>query len=73
MAILTLVPCHFRPPRLRSGRWMPRHCRCSRRPTICFLCFGEKLIQSFAKQGDLSKHFKRKHLANVYKDFLGSA
>ena len=36
-----------------------------KRPTICFLCLGEKLIKSFAKPGDLSKHFKRKHLANI--------
>jgi hypothetical protein len=35
------------------------------RPTICFLCLGEKLIKSFAKPGDLSKHFKRKHLRHV--------
>lgn len=33
-----------------------------KRPTVCFLCLGEKLIKSFAKPGDLSKHFKRKHL-----------
>jgi hypothetical protein len=33
-----------------------------KRPTICFVCLGEKLIKSFAKPGDLSKHFKRKHL-----------
>jgi hypothetical protein len=35
------------------------------RPTICFLCLGEKLIKSFAKPGDLSKHFKRKHLQHM--------
>jgi hypothetical protein len=35
------------------------------RPTICFLCLGEGLIKSFGKPGDLSKHFKRKHLANI--------
>jgi hypothetical protein len=36
-----------------------------KRPTICFLCLGKKLIKSFAKPGDLSKHFKQKHLANI--------
>jgi hypothetical protein len=33
-----------------------------KRPTICFLCWGEKIIKAFAKPGDLSKHFKRKYL-----------
>lgn len=33
-----------------------------KRPTVCFLYLGEKLIKSFTKPGDLSKHFKRKHL-----------
>jgi hypothetical protein len=32
-----------------------------KRPTIYFLYLGEKLIKSFAKPGDLSKHFKLKH------------
>jgi hypothetical protein len=36
-----------------------------KRPTICFLCLGEKLIKSFAKPGDLSKYFKRKHLRHM--------
>jgi len=41
-----------------------------KRPTICFLCLGEenlsfeKRVYSFARPGDLTKHFKRKHLAN---------
>jgi hypothetical protein len=33
-----------------------------KRPTIYFVYLGEKLIKSFTKPGDLSKHFKRKHL-----------
>jgi hypothetical protein len=33
-----------------------------KRPTICFLCWGEKIIKAFAKPGDLSKHFKWKYL-----------
>ena len=39
-------------------------------PTICFMCLGEpgmpfsKRLYSFASPGDLTKHFKRKHLAN---------
>jgi hypothetical protein len=42
-----------------------------KRPTICFLCLGEqglrfeKRTKSFASPGDLTKHFKRKHLANI--------
>lgn len=42
-----------------------------KRPTICFLCFGEqsllfkKRTKSFASPGDLTKQFKRKHLANL--------
>jgi hypothetical protein len=42
-----------------------------KRPTICFLCLGErslpfeKRVKSFATPGDLTKHFKRKHLSNV--------
>ena len=39
------------------------------RPTICFLCLGkrglslDKRVYSFVRHGDLSKHFKRKHLS----------
>jgi hypothetical protein len=42
-----------------------------KRPTVCFVCLGkgnlpfEKPIYSFATPGDLTKHFKRKHLANI--------
>lgn len=42
-----------------------------KRPTICFMCLGEQNLQfekrtrSFASPGDLTKHFKRKHLANI--------
>ncbi|KAF1966819.1 hypothetical protein BU23DRAFT_368035, partial [Bimuria novae-zelandiae CBS 107.79] len=42
-----------------------------RRPRICFVCLGnEKLstaqrTHSFYSPGDLSKHFIRRHLANV--------
>lgn len=36
-----------------------------KRPTVCFLCLGEGLIKSFSKPGDLSKHFKRKHLRHI--------
>jgi hypothetical protein len=42
-----------------------------KRPTICFVCLGEKslLVEKrvylFATLGDLTKHFKRKHLANI--------
>jgi Protein of unknown function (DUF3435) len=42
-----------------------------KRPTICFLCLGntsaplEQRIQSFSTPGNLSVHFKRKHLAVV--------
>jgi len=42
-----------------------------KRPTICFLCLGdaslafEKRVYSFASPGDLTKHFKRKHLSNI--------
>ncbi|ORX95447.1 hypothetical protein BCR34DRAFT_498454 [Clohesyomyces aquaticus] len=41
------------------------------RPKICFLCLGnDKLltqsrIYSFYTLGDLSKHFKRKHLQHI--------
>jgi hypothetical protein len=40
------------------------------RPKICFVCLGnenalfDKRIHSFSTPGDLSKHFKRKHLSN---------
>ncbi|KAG9229617.1 hypothetical protein BJ875DRAFT_445798 [Amylocarpus encephaloides] len=42
-----------------------------KRPTICFVCLGEKSlpvekrVYLFATPGDLTKHFKRKHLANI--------
>jgi hypothetical protein len=42
-----------------------------KRPTICFICLGEqslpfeKRVKSFASPGDLTKHFKRKHLSNI--------
>jgi hypothetical protein len=42
-----------------------------KRTTICFLCLGEenlrlkKRIKKFASPGDLTKHFKRKHLAHI--------
>lgn len=42
-----------------------------KRPTVCFLCLGdqslplEKRIYAFARPGDLTKLFKRKHLANI--------
>lgn len=42
-----------------------------KRPTICFMCLGErnlsfeKRTKYFASPGDLTKHFKRKHLANI--------
>jgi hypothetical protein len=42
-----------------------------KRPTICFDCLGNKKlpielrIYSFKTPGDLSKHYKRKHLANI--------
>ncbi|KAH8585592.1 hypothetical protein B0O99DRAFT_696323 [Bisporella sp. PMI_857] len=41
------------------------------RPTICFVCLAEeslpfeKRVYSFASPGDLTKHFKRKHLSNI--------
>ena len=42
-----------------------------KRPTICFLCFGDELIKSFAKPRDLWKHFKLKHLRHIGdKDWL---
>jgi len=42
-----------------------------KRPTICFMCLGnekspiEKRIYSFHTLGDLSKHFKQRHLAKI--------
>jgi hypothetical protein len=42
-----------------------------KRPTICFLCLGNqnlpmsKRIHSFSTPGDLSKHFRRKHISNL--------
>ncbi|KAH6700586.1 hypothetical protein BKA61DRAFT_705515 [Leptodontidium sp. MPI-SDFR-AT-0119] len=42
-----------------------------KRPTVCFICLRkksllfEKRIYSIATPGDLTKHFKRKHLANI--------
>lgn len=48
------------------------------RPTICFLCLGEEGLpfqrrtKSFASPGDLTKHFKRKHLANLKEEDLCS-
>ncbi|KAI9761350.1 MAG: hypothetical protein M1840_001974 [Geoglossum simile] len=42
-----------------------------KRPTICFVCLREasllfkKRVYSFASPGDLTKHFKRKHLSNI--------
>jgi hypothetical protein len=42
-----------------------------KRPTICFLCLREqslpfeKRTKSFASPGDLTKHFKWKHLSNI--------
>ena len=44
-----------------------------KRPTICFICLGRqnlpfnKRIYAFASPGDLTKHFKRKHLSNSEK------
>jgi Protein of unknown function (DUF3435) len=44
-----------------------------KRPTICFLCLGRetlpinKRVYSFSTPGDLSKHFKRKHLLRIKK------
>jgi hypothetical protein len=42
-----------------------------KRPTVRFMCLGEgslpfeKRVYSFATPGDLTKHFKRKHLTNI--------
>ena len=35
------------------------------RPKVCFMCLGEQCVKSFASPGDLTKHFKRKHLAHI--------
>ncbi|KAJ9656079.1 hypothetical protein H2201_008651 [Coniosporium apollinis] len=45
-----------------------------KRPKICFLCLGNqglpviKRVYSFTTPGDLSKHFRRKHLSNLKED-----
>lgn len=45
-----------------------------KRPRICFLCLGneqlpmDRRVYSFKAPGDLSKHFRRKHLANLGDD-----
>ncbi|KAH8587509.1 hypothetical protein B0O99DRAFT_656371 [Bisporella sp. PMI_857] len=42
-----------------------------KRPLICFVCLGrkslsfEKRVYTFASPGDLTKHFKRKHLSQI--------
>lgn len=42
-----------------------------KRPLICFVCLGrkslpiEKRVYAFASPGDLTKHFKRKHLSQI--------
>lgn len=42
-----------------------------KRPLICFVCLGqkslpfEKRVYAFASLGDLTKHFKRKHLSQI--------
>lgn len=48
------------------------------RPTICFICLGEeslpfeKRVYAFASPGDLTKHFKRKHLSQFKEgDWIG--
>jgi hypothetical protein len=48
------------------------------RPTICFICLGEaslpfeKCVYSFTSPGDLTKHFKQKHLSNIRRgDWIG--
>lgn len=44
------------------------------RPRICFLCLGngalplEARVYPFNKAGDLSRHFRRKHLSNIQED-----
>jgi hypothetical protein len=35
------------------------------RLTVYFICLSEGLIKSFSRPGDLSKHFKRKHLQYI--------
>lgn len=41
------------------------------RPTVCFMCLGNESapfgvrVYSFSRPGDLSKHFKKKHLTRV--------
>ena len=48
-----------------------------KRSTICFVCLGEqslpfeKRVYPFASPGDLTKHFKRKHLSNIKGDRIG--
>lgn len=43
----------------------------AKRPLICFVCLGRKDLElakrlyEFASPGDLTKHFKRKHLSQV--------
>jgi len=50
-----------------------------KRPKICFLCLGnehlpiDKRVYSFKTPGDLSKHFKRKHLSNLCEDKKSNA
>jgi hypothetical protein len=45
-----------------------------KRPKICFLCLGNehrlinKRVYSFYTSGDLSKHFRRRHLSKIGKD-----
>ena len=42
-----------------------------KRPLVCFVCLGretlefEKRVYRFASLGDLTKHFKRKHLSKI--------
>lgn len=44
-----------------------------KRPTVCFICVARKNLPfnkrtyAFASPGDLTKHFKRKHLSNSSK------
>ena len=45
-----------------------------RRPTFCFLCLAnkklplDKRVYRFGTPGDLSKHFRRRHLENIRED-----
>jgi hypothetical protein len=45
-----------------------------KRPTVCFICLGNESLSvdkrtfSFGTSGDLSKHFRRKHLSNLNDD-----